>query len=250
MALKARPTAKASAKLPPKAKTVATRKGLAHQPRGATAARSAMIPRPATDLEPTRRAIHVSGYDRKGRDFYATPAWVTEGLLSHVRFRGPIWEPCCGDGAMSSVLEAHRYKVVSTDIADHGFGTPGVDFLTCRKMPKGCRSLVTNPPYGDTGSHKGQARSPVAMLDFLRHALALTASVQGQLALLVRLQWLAGRRAADVLSAGPFAATVILTQRIQWFDRGPDTKPAQHHHAWVVFDYARPAGSSPTLLYV
>ena len=80
--------------------------------------------------------------------------------------------------------------------------------------------------------------------------MALTASVQGQLALLVRLQWLAGRRAADVLSAGPFAATVILTQRIHWFDRGPATKSAQHHHAWVVFDCARPAGLPPTLLYV
>ena len=266
MALKGAPAAKASGKLSPKAKAppraaapavrkpgiapaVATRRGRAHQPPGATSARSAMISRPAPDREPTR-AIHVSGYDREGRDFYATPGWVTEGLLSHVRFRGPIWEPCCGDGAMSRVLAAHRYKVVSTDIADRGFGTPGVDFLTCRKMPKGCRSLVTNPPYGDSGSHKGQTRSPVAMLDFLRHALALTASVEGQLALLVRLQWLAGRRAADVLSAGPFAATVILTQRIQWFDKGPDTKPAQHHHAWVVFDYARPAGSPPTLLYV
>ena len=267
MALKAAPAAKASGKLSPKAKAKpraaapavrkpkiapagATRRDRAHQPPGAATARSAMIPRPAPDREPSR-AIHVSGYDRKGQDFYATPAWVTESLLSHVRFRGPIWEPCCGDGAMSSVLAAHRYKVVSTDIADRGFGTPGVDFLTCRKMPKGCRSLVTNPPYGDSGSDKGQTRSSsLAMLDFLRHALVLTASVQGQLALLVRLQWLAGRRAADVLSAGPFAATVILTQRIRWFDRGPATKRAQHHHAWVVFDYARPAGSPPTLLYV
>jgi len=55
---------------------------------------------------------------------------------------------------------------------------------------------------------------------------------------------------AESTSAARFAATVILTQRIQWFDRGADTKPAQHHHAWVVFDYARPAGSPPTLLYV
>ena len=108
---------------------------------------------------------------------------------------------------------------------------------------------MTNPPYGDTGSHKGQVKSSAAMLNFMHHALALTASVQGQLALLVRLQWIAGRRAADMLSAAPFAATVILTRRIQWFEMGERTNTAQHHHAWVVFDHAHPAGSPPALLY-
>ncbi len=197
---------------------------------------SITTPQPRSASAAERRAIHVSGYDRESRDFYATPSWVTEALLRHVRFRGPVWEPCCGDGAISNVLAAHRYEVVSTDIAERGFGNAGIDFLACRHVPDGCRSIVTNPPYGDTGSHKGQDKSSAAMLNFMRHALALTASVQGQLALLVRLQWIAGRRAADMLSSGPFAATVILTRRIQWFDMGERTNAAQHHHAWVVFD--------------
>ena len=210
---------------------------------------------PQLDLEhrghtaPERRAIHVSGYERAGRDFYATPAWVTAALLRHVTFRSPIWEPCCGDGAMASVLEAHGHHVVSTDIADRGYGTPGVDVLACRSVPEGCRAIVTNPPYGDTGSHQGQAKSSAAMLDFLRHMIALTASVQGQLALLVRLQWIAGRRAAEIMSAAPFAATIVLTKRIRWFEMGERTNSAQHHHAWVVFDHAHPAGSPPALLF-
>ncbi len=157
-------------------------------------------PRTVVARAEERRAVHVSGYEREGRDFYATPSWVTEALLRHVRFRGSVWEPCCGDGAMSTVLAAHSYKVTSTDIAERGFGTSGIDFLTCQNMPEGCRSIVTNPPYGETASDKGQARSPMAMLNFLRHALVLTASVQGQLALLVRLQWIAGRRVAHLLS--------------------------------------------------
>lgn len=195
-----------------------------------------------------RRAIHISAFEREGRDFYATPVWGTEALLRHVRLRGPIWEPCCETGAMSTVLGGHGYEVVSTDIADHGFGTPGIDFLACRAVPGGCRCIVTNPPYGDTGSHCGQEKSPTAMLGFLRHALALTASMRGQLALLVRLQWLAGRRAAAIMSAAPFAAVIVLTDRIQWFDMGERTNRAQHHHAWVVFDYAY-AGRAPVLLY-
>jgi hypothetical protein len=195
------------------------------------------------------RAIHVSGFQREGQDFYATPAWVTEALLRHVSFRGPIWEPCCGDGAMSRVLQARGYQVVSTDIAKRGFGKPGVDFLACRRVPAGCRAIVTNPPYGDSGSHHGQGRSSLAMLQFLRHAQHLTASVEGQLALLVRLQWVAGQRAADSLSAGPFAAMIVLTHRIQWFDRGKDSKRAQHHHAWVVFDHEHLPGAPPVLLF-
>jgi hypothetical protein len=196
-----------------------------------------------------RHAIHVSGYERNARDFYATPAWVTEALLRHIRFRGPIWEPCCGDGAMSVVLEEHGYDVISTDIADRGFGKPGVDFLACRAVPKGCRSIITNPPYGDSGSHTGKSKSPGAMLAFLHHAMTLTASMDGQLALFVRLQWIAGRRAAEMMSAGPFSAVVVLTKRIQWFDNGDETNTAQHHHAWVVFDHRHPAGQPPAMLF-
>ncbi len=87
------------------------------------------------------------------------------------------------------------------------------------------------------------------MLEFLHHALALTATVQGQLALLVRLQWIAGQRVAEVMTAAPFSAVVVLTRRIRWFDMGERTNAGQHHHAWIVFDRAHPARQPPTQLY-
>ena len=191
----------------------------------------------------------MSGYERKGRDFYATPDWVTEALLQHVTFRAPVWEPCCGDGAMAKILTRGGYAVTASDIAFRGFGKGGVDFLVCKTVPPGCGAIVTNPPYGDTGTQKGQAKSSTAMLAFLRHALTLTASVDGQLALLVRLQWVAGQRAAEVMSAAPFSALIVLTKRICWFDLGEHTNAAQHHHAWVVFDHAHPPGTPPAMLY-
>lgn len=195
------------------------------------------------------RAVHMSGYARTGRDFYATPAWVTEALLHHVRLRGPVWEPCCGDGAMSRVIEAAGLDVHSSDLVDRGYGQGGVDFLACQAVPAGCQSIVTNPPYGETGVHAGQSRSPSAMLRFLRHALMLTEQVQGQLALLVRLQWIPGQRAAAIMNAAPFSAVIMLKDRIQWFDMGAETNRAQHHHAWVVFDHAHPKGQPPALLF-
>jgi hypothetical protein len=196
------------------------------------------------------RPIHSSGYDRKVLDFYATPDWVTEALLRHVQFRGRVWEPCCGTGAITTVLQRHGYDVTSTDIADRGFGTPGMDFLLCQTVPDRCQALVTNPPYGtDTPPYKGQEKSAMAMLRFVDHALRLTGSVQGQLALLVRFQWVAGKRAAALMSAGPFSAVIALTRRIQWFDRGAATNISQHHHAWIIFDHAHPSGHPPTLLF-
>lgn len=195
------------------------------------------------------RPVHVSGYAREGRDFYATPAWVTEALLRHVTLRGPVWEPCCGDGAMSRVIEAAGHDVYSSDLVERGYGEAGIDFLACTAVPAGCRSIVTNPPYGETGVQKGQSRSPSAMLRFLRHSLALTESVQGQLALLVRLQWIPGQRAAGIMSAAPFSAVIMLKDRIQWFDMGTESNRAQHHHAWVVFDYQHPPGQPPALLF-
>ena len=207
------------------------------------------VPKGRVNRDQVPRAIHISGYERTTKDFYATPAWVTEALLRHVRLRGPVWEPCCGDGAMSRVLMAGGNEVVSTDIADRGFGRPGVDFLACRTVPDGCRSIVTNPPYGDTGSHAGQSRSATAMLRFVRHAMELTASVEGQLALLVRLNWIAGARATKLLSSGPFSAVVVLNERIRWFDMGEKTNHGQHHHAWLVIDHQHPVGQPPALLF-
>jgi hypothetical protein len=62
------------------------------------------------------------------------------------------------------------------------------------------------------------------MLEFLRHALAVTAAVEGHLALPAPLQWIAGKRVADVMTAAPFAAVLVLTRPIRWFDMGEHTQ--------------------------
>jgi hypothetical protein len=61
-------------------------------------------------------------YMRQDRDFYPTPAWVTEALLRRVRLPEGIWEPCCGNGAMAQVLEARGHRIVDTDVVDRGYG--------------------------------------------------------------------------------------------------------------------------------
>jgi hypothetical protein len=146
------------------------------------------------------RAIHKSGFERIEGDFYPTPAWVTECLLANVTLRGPIWEPCCGDGAIAKVLTAAGHEVEATDLVDRGFGSAGTDFFTTSRMPEGCRTLVTNPPYGDGGFRGRAGKAAAHMLGFVEHAIRLTREAQGQLALLVRFRWIAGKRVASLLT--------------------------------------------------
>ncbi len=122
---------------------------------------------------------------------------------------------------------------------------PRLTEITVRDLPK----PVTNPTCGDAGSHKTQERSSKAMLEFVRHTLSLAEGVDGQVALLDRFQWIAGKWAAALLLSAPFVATVVLTKRIRWFDMGERTNTGQHHHAWIVFDYQRARGMPPSLYF-
>lgn len=75
---------------------------------------------------PTSRRL----VDSNGADFYPTPSWATKALIDHEDFEGSIWEPACGDGAISKTLEGYGgYDVTSTDLYDRGYGEGGVDFI-------------------------------------------------------------------------------------------------------------------------
>ena len=45
---------------------------------------------------------------RPKSDFYQTPYSMTRHLLDRGKFEGPIFEPCCGEGAIVKVLK-ERY---------------------------------------------------------------------------------------------------------------------------------------------
>ena len=55
-------------------------------------------------------------------DFYPTPPEATQALLDRIEFNKSIWEPACGNGAISSVLIENGHDVTSTDLNDFGFG--------------------------------------------------------------------------------------------------------------------------------
>lgn len=107
-------------------------------------------------------------------EFYPTPSSATQSLLKVVKFPGLVWEPSCGDGAISKLLYAEGYDVRSTDKFNWGYGAPGIDFL---ESDLTADHIVTNPPYD-------------IINEYIDHALTqATKSV----CLLVRLNMLGGQ---------------------------------------------------------
>ena len=94
---------------------------------------------PTSSIDRDFRPIHVSNFGRQGHDFYPTPTWVTQTLLDRVTFRGPVWEPCCGDGAIARQIEARGNRVAvlaAGSVIKHDFGAQraGVGQLHLRRV--------------------------------------------------------------------------------------------------------------------
>ena len=83
----------------------------------------------------------VSGYERKERDLYETPEWVTLALAPHLPTNDcVVWEPAAGGGKMVAALQKIGFDVSASDIET------GCDFLKA-SAPRPIRAIITNPPY-------------------------------------------------------------------------------------------------------
>jgi hypothetical protein len=165
-----------------------------------------------------------SGYERKERDCYETPEWVTLALVPHLpQGIQDVWEPACGSGKMSNVLREH-YEVLATDISQ------GVDFLTCDAFP--IAAVITNPPYEKASQ-------------FITRAIHLVMP-GGLVAMLLRTDFDHAKTRANLFAECPhFSKKVVLTKRIRWFE---DSKGSpSFNHAWFIWDWKH--SGPPTLAY-
>jgi len=85
---------------------------------------------------------------RQKDDFYPTPKDCVLSLARNINLPNKIWEPACGDGAISKVLESKGHEVYSTDLVDRGYGVPNRDFLLEQDYkPDKDSAIITNPPF-------------------------------------------------------------------------------------------------------
>jgi hypothetical protein len=170
-----------------------------------------------------------SGYERKERDLYETPAWVTDAVVGYIDTKRVIWEPASGGGKMVAALERHGFDVYASDIES------GEDFLssdTC--FTPSPQAIVTNPPYA-------LAR------EFIEHALTLMKPHTGMVAMLLRTDFDHAKTRRHLFGDCPqFWTKLVLTKRIKWFE---DSKgQPSFNHAWFIWDWQKYSGP-PTLAY-
>jgi hypothetical protein len=156
----------------------------------------------------------------RSRDFYRTPAIATQALMTAEPFTGSIWEPACGDGALSKVLVALGHNVVSTDICDRGYGRPGVDFLSQNIAL--APNVITNPPFS-------------LAAEFATKACELATE---KIALLRRLGWLESQARRSMFETLPLSRVLVFSKRLPMMHRdqwaGPKASSAVPF-AWFIF---------------
>lgn len=154
-------------------------------------------------------------------DFYETPAEATRALCAVESFEGRVWEPACGRGAISRVLQDHSYFVVSTDLVDRQFGQPGVDFLMETTAPSECKCIVTNPPFKLAD-------------EFIRHGLRLVPTV----IVLLRWAYAEGVARSDIIDQH-LTRVWLGRERLPFMHRegyaGPINSNSGAPFAWFVF---------------
>lgn len=181
----------------------------------------------ATGAHAHVRGISPDAANRDPLDFYRTPEAATRRLLAAEPIPGPVWEPACGDGAISEVLLAAGLEVASSDLVDRGYGTPGVDFLSHLvdpRPPSPFRSIVTNPPY-------------TFCQEFAERALGMVA-IGGKVAMLCRLLWLEGKARRRFFETSPLSRVLVFSGRVNVSRGGVDRggEGGMVAFAWFIFE--------------
>ena len=182
------------------------------------------LPAPTPEMQLSAR------FSNPDLDYYRTPPHATKALLSVEQFHGQIWEPACGDGAISKVLEKHGHEVRSSDIVYRGYGNGGHDFLKARES---CDNVITNPPY-------------CLAEDFVRAAVARS---HKKVAFLLRLAFLEGQRRGPLFDETPLARVMVFRKRITMCRDGVNKKGSGHlAFAWFIWDHAH--SGAPTIGWI
>lgn len=161
--------------------------------------------------------------NRAQDDFYTTDPKALRSFANYFELDKVVWEPACGTGNLSRVLESMCQKVYSTDLKDRGYGESGVNFLECDSVPDGVTSIITNPPYKLAN-------------DFIEHAMDIL-PVGGTYIALMNLSYLAGKeRYSRIYMYHYLEAIYVHIGRINcWRNDMRHASSSPVNYAWYVF---------------
>lgn len=144
--------------------------------------------------------------DRSDNDFYPTPWEVTESLMQFLKLPPcKIWEPACGNGAMSEVLIKHSHTVTSSDLRMSGYGLGNMNFLYTTEYV-GFDAVITNPPFN-------------LAEEFIRKSLSIAPIV----AMVLKSQYWHAKKRYDLFTKFPPAYILPMTWRPDFMNGGSPT---------------------------
>jgi hypothetical protein len=132
-------------------------------------------------------------------DFVQTPKYVTEALLANESFEGSILEPCCGAGAISTILQSKGYQVISSDKNDYSYGIQRDLFTYSEPFD----NIITNPPF-----------TSALQVAIAKHLLSI---YKNKLCLLWYLKNVGNVMEGKVTSKG-LKTVYVINQRIDWVE--------------------------------
>lgn len=192
-----------------------------------------------------------SGYERKERDLYETPEWVTRALCDHLYYKGwslgCVWEPAAASGKMLDVLARYADPgcAIGSDIAPLRADVRTLDFLTddppVWRGPFGQNkfgAIVTNPPF------------EVADKFIERSLRYFDGKSVSKIAMLLRTDYDHAKSRSHLFRDCPaFQTKLVLTRRIMWFppEPGAKGKSPSFNHAWYIWDWKHEG--APTIAY-
>lgn len=169
----------------------------------------------------TLNASCHSDEDRAKFDYYTTPKLAVEELLKLEKFSPIIWEPACGELAISNILEEFGYKVRSSDIIDRA-NNEVLDFLSTEE--KWEHDIITNPPFSMS-------------TEFVEKALSIMEE-GSKLAFFLRIQFLESVKRRKLFEVSPPKRIWVASRNLRCAKNG-DWKNASGNastYIWAIWE--------------
>jgi len=135
------------------------------------------------------------GLARIANDYYPTPKWLVQAIISRLAVPHSILEPACGDGVIVDVLKESfpLATICASDIVT------GDDFLKTVPNPT-FDLIITNPPFS-------------LAQQFVDRAMLWRRNEESQVAMLLRLNFLGARKRAAWWRSRPMPAVYVSPRR-------------------------------------
>jgi hypothetical protein len=179
----------------------------------------------------TLNASNHSESDRAVWDYYATPSEAVTGLLKKHKFNNLVWEPACGEGAISSILEKSEYQVRSSDIVQRGKHEL-FDFLSIENQ-EWQGDIITNPPFAKA-------------TEFLEKALQII-NDGAYIAFFLRIQFLEGKKRRIIFDRDPPYKVIVASKTMRCAKNGDFGNATGNASTYAWFIWAKGYNGKPSI---